>query len=41
MACPPFFNMLVKISEKEELIKELDENSLIRRFVILSKYFNP
>lgn len=41
MACPPFFNMLVAISEKEDIIKELGEDSLLRKFVFLSKYFNP
>jgi len=41
MACPPFFNMLVKISERQDVISDLHEESLLRKFVFLSKYFNP
>ena len=33
--------MLVAISEKEDIIKELGEESILRKFVFLSKYFNP
>jgi hypothetical protein len=41
LACPPFFNMLTKIGEKEQVMKDLGPDSLLRKFVTLSKYFNP
>lgn len=41
LSCPPFFNMLEKIGEKEEVMKDLGPDSLLRKFVLLSKYFNP
>lgn len=41
MGCPAFYNMLVEINNKEELINSLGEDSILRKFVTLSKYFNP
>lgn len=41
LACPPFINMLFTINGKEDIIKDLGEESLLRKFVELSKYFNP
>ncbi len=33
--------MLCKISENQEVVKDLGPQSLLRKFVTLSKYFNP
>ena len=41
LSCPAFFNMLCKIGEREDIIKELKPESILRKFVILSKYFDP
>jgi hypothetical protein len=41
MACPPFYNMLVAISDREDIIEKLDEDCLLRKFILLSKFFNP
>ena len=41
LSMPAFFNMLVAISESQEVMNELGPESLIRKFVQLSLYFNP
>jgi hypothetical protein len=33
--------MLCKIGENQEVVKDLGPESLLRKFVDLSKYFNP
>eukprot|EP00347_Sterkiella_histriomuscorum_P023370 403334902 len=41
LSIPAFFNMLVAISDNQEVMKELGPDSLLRKFVYLSMYFNP
>jgi len=38
---PSFFNMLVAINENQEVMSELGPDSLLRKFVRLSLFFNP
>lgn len=33
--------MLCKMSENQEVVKDLGSESLLRKFILLSKYFNP
>lgn len=41
LSCPPFFNMLCKFGENIELLKGIGEESLLKKFIHLSHYFNP
>ena len=38
---PAFFNMLVAISDNGKLMQDLGDDSLLKKFVQLSMYFNP
>jgi len=41
IATPPFFNLLQSIGKNESIMESLGPESLLRNFVILSKYFDP
>lgn len=41
IATPPFFNLLAAVGRDKDMCTSLGEDSLLRSFVELSKYFDP
>lgn len=41
LSIPAFFNMLIAISKQNDIMQELNEDSLLRKFVYLALYFDP